>query len=222
MERRDDMNGSKVKNTIGFIVCLLILAVLAYFMFFEDKGVRRGIKGIPEPVQTEASGGTSFSKAGYDVNIEYKYSYEIEALVVHTHKYGGTGLGDQLSPLDLGLAWGKVAEYNDKIDFHWSQGNRWLNWETDSYNDIAVIGGENEVMRQASNNHIIPADTSVKRKVMKIRAGDRVRLTGYLVNVNAEKPNGTTFWWNSSTSRDDTGAHACEVFYVTKVEVDDD
>ncbi|MBR1724720.1 MAG: hypothetical protein IJ723_06870, partial [Ruminococcus sp.] len=149
----------------------------------------------------------------------YLYAYDIEGLVVHTHRYGGTGLGDQLSPVDIGIAWGKVAEYNDRIDFHWSQANRWLNWRTKTYEEIEPVGGEAAVMEQAANNHIVPADTSVKRKALKIRAGDHVRLKGYLVNINATKSNGATFWWNSSTSRTDTGAHACEVFYVTDVEV---
>ena len=213
------MRGSRVKSVLGFLLFLLLAAALVYFLL-EDKGVRRGIKGIPEPKQTEASGGTSFEMSGYDVNVSYMAAYEIEALVVHTHDYTGLSLGDRLAPVDLGLAWGKVAEYNDRIDFHWEQANRWLNWHTDSYSELQAVGGEDAVLQQASNNHIIPATGTVRKAVKKIKMGDRVRLKGYLVNLNAEKSNGATFTWSSSLTRDDTGNHACELFYVTGVEVE--
>ncbi|MBR1701545.1 MAG: hypothetical protein IJ716_06265 [Lachnospiraceae bacterium] len=45
-----------------------------------------------------------------------------------------------------------------------------------------------------------------------------MRLKGYLVNLDGSKPDGTTFYWNSSTTRSDSGAHSCEVIYVTGVE----
>ncbi len=212
---------SKIKSVLGFILFLILAAALCYFII-DGKGVRRGIKGIPEPVQKEATGSTQFKLSGYDLTITYMASYEIEALVVHTCDYNGFGIGDRLSPVDLGLAWGKVAEYNGKTDFNWTQGNRWLSWRTDSYAAIESVGGEDAVMQQASNNHIIPADGTVRRKVKRIRNGDHVRLKGYLVDVYGVKSNGTTFTWNSSLSRSDTGAHACEVFYVTSVEVDED
>ena len=80
------------------------------------------------------------------------------------------------------------------------------------------VGGIDGVARQCSNNHLIPADTRVKKAIKKIKKGDHIRITGYLVYIDGKKSDGTTFFWNSSTTRDDDGDGACEVIYVTDVE----
>jgi len=199
---------------------LLILVVVAALLVFRNTGgdSNNSVSGTADPVQTSATGGTQFEAAGYSVDISYNYSYEIDALVVHTKDYFGSSLSDTIAPVDVALAWGKVAEYNDRIDFNWSQSGRWYYWRTDSYEEIAVVGGEGGVNTHSSNNHLIPADDNIKKLVKSIKTGDHIKITGYLVNVFARKPDGTTFSWNSSSSRNDTGDGACEVIYVTKVE----
>ena len=58
--------------------------------------------------------------------------------------------------------------------------------------------------------HMIPATGEVARALAGIRAGQRVRIDGWLVEVQADDG-----WrWRSSTSREDTGGGACEVVYV--------
>ena len=212
---------SKKKNLLSLLTIIVttVSAVCYMFYIYGDHGTRRAIEGLPEPVQTEATGDVSKSVDGYDVLITFKYSYKVDALVVHTERYNGSKVNDKLSPVDLGLAWGGVAANNTKIDFHWSQSGRWIYWEVDRSGEIAHLGGVDGVSRQCSNNHIIPATSDVKDKVKKIREGDRVMLEGYLVDVYGEKPDGSWFEWNTSTSRDDTGNGACEVFYVTDVQI---
>ena len=155
---------------------------------------------------------------GFDVKIDYLYSYDISALVVGTRSYSDYDIGGKLAPKDLALAWGKVAEYNDRIDFHWSQSNRWYYWQVNTYSEIEAVGGVDGVSQHSANNHLIAADETVKAAIKSINAGDYVRIKGYLVNVSASKPDGTNFWWNSSTERTDTGDGSCEVIYVTSVE----
>lgn len=211
---------SKWKKWIVLGILLAIAASFAAYIIYSN-GSRRAIAGLPDPVQTQASGGDTKVIDGYDVDITYRYAYSVDALVVHTKSYSGSGLGDKLSPVDLGLAWGDVAANNTNIDFHWSQRGRWIYWEVDNVAELAPIGGLSEVNKQCSNNHIIPATSSVKEKVKKIRRGDRVRLEGYLVDIYGEKPDGAWFEWRTSTSREDSGDGACEVFYVTKAEIVD-
>ena len=179
---------------------------------------RASVAGIPDPVQKEAKGSTSFDLDGFDVKIDYLYSYDISALVVGTRSYSDYDIGGKLAPKDLALAWGKVAEYNDRIDFHWSQSNRWYYWQVNTYSEIEAVGGVDGVSQHSANNHLIAADETVKAAIKSINAGDYVRIKGYLVNVSASKPDGTNFWWNSSTERTDTGDGSCEVIYVTSVE----
>ena len=208
---------SPVKNTLIFILLLLILASVIWYLH-DLKGVRRAVKGIGDPVQTETEGGTTMSVGSWEVNVTYKYAYDIEALVVHAKDYSGFRLGDRLAPKDAALAWGKVAEYNEKIDFHWEQSGRWYGWQYDSVAALEPVGGIEGVSQHSANCHLIPKDSSVRRKISRIKMGDHIHIKGYLVDINASKPNGATFWWHSSVTRDDTGDGACELIYVTDIE----
>jgi hypothetical protein len=63
--------------------------------------------------------------------------------------------------------------------------------------------------------HLIPSTSRVRDRLEDVRPGNVVRLRGYLVSVSG--PNGYT--WRSSLTRTDTGAGACELFYVESVEM---
>ena len=182
----------------------------------KDTSQKYTTSNLPNPIQTKTSGKKTFELDGYQFQIKYKYTYVINALVVSSHDYKGKQLANKLSPKDVALAWGKVAEYNNSIDFHWRQSGRWYYWQT--YDSLDPVGGVDGVNSHSSNNHLIPANKSVKAAIKKIKTGDLIRLTGYLVDINARKQDGSTFWWYSSTTRKDTGAGSCEVMYVTDVE----
>ena len=200
------------------IIILLIVGGVYWFMIRDDDGgVDRSIKGTPDPVQKTAKGGTEKKIGGYDLNIQYIYSYDVDALVVHTEDYDDGSLNGTLAPKDVALAWGPVAEYNTSIDFNWEQSNRWYSWYVDDVRVLSPVGGVDGVSTHSANTHLIPADSTVKDKVMRIKRGDHIKLTGYLVNVDGSKKDGSTFYWYSSTTRDDTGDGACEVMYVESV-----
>ena len=204
---------------LGIVVAvvLALLFVAATVKTISRQGVRRAIAGLQEPIQEEATGYTEKNAAGYEVSIYYKYSYEVDALVVSSKHYIGFGLADRLAPVDVAFAWGDVAANNETIDFNWKQSGRWVHWKVDNYADLDKVGGIEGVNMECSNNHLIPADNSVKRKIKKIKRGDHIKLTGYLVDVDAENKAGRVFTWNSSTTRLDSGDGACEVIYVTDV-----
>ncbi len=212
------MNNSS-QRTLKIIIFLFAVAAAVNFWVIEPKkNSHKAIAGIRDPIQKEASGMAKWKEEGNNAYFRLLYSYDIEALVVHTHSYwGNTNAGDRLSPLDLGLAWGKVAEYNDRIDFHWSQSGRWLSWMVNDVAELKPVGGVEGVGKNVSNNHIIPENKTVERQVKRIRTGDHVRLKGYLVAIEGVQDNGSEFWWNSSTDRNDSGDGACEVFYVKEV-----
>ena len=61
--------------------------------------------------------------------------------------------------------------------------------------------------------HMLPADDAVAAALGDVEAGERVRIDGWLVQVNA--PDG---WrWRSSLTREDSGGGACELVYVCAV-----
>lgn len=118
--------------------------------------------------------------------------------------------GADLSPTDLALGWGRMSDSAvlRKIDI--SQGNRFYYWRTRSF-PIP----RREIETHSANMHMLPADAQVARALKRVRAGDVVTLDGLL--VEADKPDG---WrWRSSLTRDDTGAGACEVVYVQRLQI---
>ena len=204
-----------------FVIAIAVLVGGYAWYTINHVGYRNSIEGLVPPTQSETFGGVQKVVGGYNIDITFKYTYSLDALVVSTKEYDGSGVADKLSPVDLGLAWGDVAAKNRQVDFHWEQRNRWIYWQLDSYSDLMSVGGEEAIERQVSNNHIIPATNDIKKQVLKIRRGDRVRLEGYLVDVSGQNDKGAWIEWDSSVTREDTGDGACEVFYVTKVEIVD-
>jgi hypothetical protein len=63
--------------------------------------------------------------------------------------------------------------------------------------------------------HMIGATDVIERKLKSVRAGQIVKLSGYLVEAR-----GADGWiWRSSLTRDDTGAGACELVWVTELDI---
>ncbi len=212
------MERKKSKKSIILFVLILVIIAATIVLIIYRSGTRRAIKDIPDPVQKDTVGDTVLKIDDYNVLITYLCDYEIEALVVNTKDYIGFGIQDKLSNRDFGLAWGGVAEYNEMIDFHWSQNGRFLYMKVDNQRDIDNVGGFSYINTHSSNNHIIPANDETKLNMWLVRRGDHIRIKGYLVNVDAVKPNGSeSYYWHSSTSRTDTGDGACEVIYATEI-----
>ena len=211
------MGKSDFKNKL-IIVFLIVFIVVAGIITFKNRGRRRAVPNLPEPIQLEADGATAFEMDGYNVSVSYLYAYDITALVVSTHDYVPYNFGNKLSPRDFALAWGSVAATNETVDYNWSQSGRWYKWYVSSYEDIIPVGGEAGVNCQSANTHIIPATSLVKDEIERVKTGDCIHMKGYLVSIYATDSKGATFTWSSSTSREDTGDGACEVFYVTDIE----
>lgn len=206
----------KLNKILRLVVLVSVLGAVCMSLV-DLNGYRNAIAGIPTPRQSAAEGHVRFELDGYQVRIGYMYHYDIEALVVHTKNYSGWDIGDKLGPKDAALAWGRVAENNKNIDFHWDQNNRRVSWSISPDVEERVFGFSGASGLEISNNHLIPADMAVKWKIKQIRTGDHIRITGYLADVVGYRSD-RNFTWKSSTVRTDTGDGACEVIYVTDVE----
>ena len=206
--------GPKFKLT----VIIIAFCLLAGFLIYRN-GVRRAVPNIPPPVQEECTGGTRIFLDGFEIRMFYLYKYDIEGLVVHTKAHPGLNIGDRLSPLDAAIAWGKVAEYNDRINFHWDQIDRFAKWNVNDIDELDPVGGLYAVNGSFSNNHLIPSNDTIRGQLLRLRRGDHVRIKGYLVECDGNNEDSTRFLeWKSSTSRDDEGDGACEIIYVTSIE----
>ncbi len=159
-----------------------------------------------EPTQNAPSK-KPFEFKGY--SITPLADFEITAKILSREKYH---LGEEanLSPLDLALGWGRMADDEVLKNIDVSQSNRWYYWETDT-----LPIPQREIETHSANMHMIPQDDTIKSILLGAKEGDIVNIKGALVRVDK----GDNWHWQSSLSRDDTGDGACEVVFVESAQV---
>jgi len=150
--------------------------------------------GLPKPFQHD------------DFTIIPVANYVITAKILSRNRFY-IGSESNLSPIDLALGWGNMSDEKILESIEISQSGRFYYWKCETA-PIPLI----EIVEYSANVHIVPSDDDIKDKILNKKTGELVTLQGYL--INATKPNG--WHWNSSTTRKDTGAGACEIFWVTQ------
>jgi hypothetical protein len=132
--------------------------------------------------------------------------FSLEARVLSREDYH-VGREARFSPTDLALGWGPMAAEGlaERLDV--SQGGRWYRYRWGA-------GGPplppDTIARNSANMHLVPADAAVARRIAAVEPGQVVRMHGWLVRI--DDPSG--WHWQSSLSRDDSGAGACELVLV--------
>lgn len=168
-----------------------------------------------EPLQNKYTSGYQIIKKtkDYEFVITPVAKYKISAIVVSKKSYRD-GWYSEISPIDLALAWGRLAnpEIGKYITF--SQSDRWYFYE---YEENCPFDN-NYVITHSANNHIIPANENIYKSIKTVKKKEKIYLEGYLVNVSG-RYKGRTFRWKSSLTRKDSGDGSCEVFYVRKVKI---
>lgn len=114
-------------------------------------------------------------------------------------------------PTDLAVGWGRMSDSAVLDQIELSQSARFLSWHTRAEPPLPW----SYIATHAANWHIIPADQVVMRTLRRIRTGDIVVVEGELVDV--DKPG--EWYTRTSMTREDTGAGACEVVLVRKLEI---
>lgn len=138
-------------------------------------------------------------------------NYEIEARILSKKKYT-IGEDSDFATYDLALGWKEMSDihYLEKIKI--SQRNRWYYWRTKDRSIPREI-----ISYNSSNHHIVHANEKIKKQLSNLKEHQVIKMTGYLINAkNINYPN---IELKSSLTRKDTGAGACEVFYVDYLEV---
>ena len=133
--------------------------------------------------------------------------YDIEAIVLHTLRYR-FGKFSEFSPLDVAMGWGPMSDGTILDPLGITQGDRFFRW---ARNDLLP---HDEINRHAANVHVIPSNKKTRRELFRLAAGDHVRITGVLISAKSDDG----YSVRSSLTREDTGAGACEILWVDKVE----
>jgi hypothetical protein len=167
-----------------------------------------GMRFGTEPEQGPTSS-RPFALRGYQLRPLAEFA--IRARVLSRMSYPLTP-EHELSPLDLALAWGRMAERRVYETLDVSQSGRWYHysWQRDPPLPEA------EMRKSSANMHMIPADDAVRRVLERARPGSMLRLKGLLVEVT----NAKGLRWRSSLSREDSGAGACELVYVQAARIE--
>lgn len=144
-----------------------------------------------------------------DYRITPLQAFSLEARVLGREDYH-FDRGAALSPTDLALGWGPMADPQvvDKISIR--QSNRWYHWRVDEY-PIA----RREIEIHSANMHMIPANSEVAQTLARVKHGQLIQLSGQLVQVDGKDG----YRWSSSLSREDTGSGACELIWVEQLKV---
>ena len=204
-----------------------ILLVACIISFFGQKDIRNITDINPEvldkPVQTEIfqPEEIQFQSNGYAYRVAPLFDYTLKGLIVskftydilNTYKYGG------VFPVDLCIIWGNNVKnkvhLNRAVTF--SQDCRWCN--------VWWLGKVDFNFNEISNNHLVVKDARIRRIINSLSAGDQVSIEGKLVNVKALLLKGAgsfdprEFEWKTSTTREDSGAGACETIYVEDIKI---
>ena len=190
----------------------LVLAVLACCAGLAGMWSGRSIARAPgvlveeEPIQSPAST-APFEFEEYQ--LAPQAAYDITARVLSTERYRFDG-GSSLSPIDFAVGWGPMSDSAVLDHFRITQGARFFTiYPDEEAIDIDVA------LRSSANMHLIAANSLILRRLKNVKAGNIVRLQGFLVNASTQRG----FTWSTSLTRNDTGAGACELFYVESVDV---
>lgn len=170
-----------------------------------------GVLAANEPAQTtlqNAAPQPSWLDAAAQLTPRAAISAKVRVLSHQRYRW------DRMSrvvPVDLAVGWGKMSDSAvlDQIDI--SQSARFMTWRTGAEPPVPW----SYISNHAANWHIIPADKSIARTLARIRSGDIVVVEGDLVDV--DKPG--DWYTRTSLTREDTGAGACEVVLVKKLEI---
>lgn len=194
------------KLLIAAAALLVLLGVLKHRQHSAvDPGP--GVLAAEAPAQVDLNHGARLQKG--DTTLATRAHFDVTARVLSRKDYSW-GEGSDLVPIDLALGWGRMSDSAVLAHIDITQSGRFYHWHVKEF-PIP----RREIETSSANMHMIPADSGVKRQLEKVRTGQVIRLEGFL--VNASRPGG--WHWNTSMTRNDTGAGACELIYVESVDI---
>jgi hypothetical protein len=225
------INVNTVKNDRAvFVDFFLVIAIFAILSFAAILGFlllsRPRSTVVPQdisllqptddPIQSSVTGEAAspivWEENGMAWTIQPQASYQIAARVLGNKPY--YDWQSNVSPRDLALAWGDMSDPSVDEWIHWRQSGRWYHydWNNGAYSRSYITG-------HSANVHIIPATDNLDKALRQVEKNDLVYLEGYLVNLQV-RDDGRVGHVNTSLSREDTGAGACELLYVERLVVD--
>jgi hypothetical protein len=165
-----------------------------------------GVLVAAEPLQRNLAGATPIRQGNFSLTPRAEFSVKARVLSTERYRMDATS---SLMPRDLALGWGPMSDSSVLAEVDISQSGRFYFWRTRSNVPPIPLA---MIAASSANMHLIAADASVARTIDRARVGHIIELEGQLVDVRAD--NGWQI--NTSLTRADAGAGACEIIYVER------
>lgn len=182
--------------------CLAFLLVCLSTLTAKAELLPTPLQTPIEPASVSLDAGTALLRAQFSAQVQ----------VLSTNMYADGWRGD-IAPFDLAVGWGPISTYDSLHQLRFTQADRFYYWEIPETQLKSWTAPQ--IILHSTNIHIVPASPTIRARMMTLRAGDKIRLTGYLSDVL--HPDGLI--WLTSLRRDDTGQGACEILYLTDIEI---
>ncbi len=186
-------------------------AMIVYgIWFYEPSSYKRppGVTASESPKQMEIKDERALIELkGFQLKVRAEFS--LKALLLSKERYRFYDSMTSLMPYDFALGWGRMSDQAILDRYRISQGARFYMW---SYSNPAPMP-EGEVITSSANMHLIPKTDDVFSLMKSARAGDLINLKGYLVDVMKDQKSVI----QTSLTRSDSGAGACEVVLVEEL-----
>lgn len=188
-----------------WVVAALVLVLIGWWMA-PPMGRERapGVLAPQLPVQQDLHDAAVIEHGDFRLTPLAHFSIEARVLGREDYRFDAEAA---LSPMDLALGWGRMSDSAvlDQLDIR--QSVRFYSYRWRGEPPLPP----QEMVVSSANMHLVPADALIARQLKRVRRGDVVRIEGYL--IEARRADG--WFWRSSMTRQDSGAGACELVYVT-------
>jgi hypothetical protein len=210
--------GKRTPVEIGLnLLLLLSLGLLLGGWYLKDRlplpgDIREELHN--DPIQTPTSAKPfDFTYRGKTYMVTPVADYELWGLVVtHNDITGITDITHDANSVDLKdlcVVWGSNLNNGDYREVKYSSGDFTCYW---SYRRPM-----NFRFDEIANNHLLSDSAAVRARIRHAEIGDQIHFKGMLVNYS---PTANPQWVRkTSTTRKDTGNHACEVVFVEDFDI---
>ncbi|MBB3227541.1 hypothetical protein FHW69_002164 [Luteibacter sp. Sphag1AF] len=191
-----------------WLIALLLLCGAGMATWWQHRPVTaaNGVLVAQAPDQEALVGAPSEIQRGR-FTLKTRARFDMKARVLSREDYELDDLAP-IAPTDLALGWGRMSDTGVLNSIRISQSNRFYFWYTD---DFPIP--RREIEESSANMHMIPASDDAARQLRDVRPGAVVQIRGFLVDVRRDDGR----YWNTSMTREDTGAGACEVILVESI-----
>ncbi len=190
----------------------VIAAVLAFAVWhlYSQRDIERpaGVLAAADPVQHDLSGAPAVIRGEFTLRPRADFSATVRILHREDYTFGPLA---KLVPTDFAVGWGPMSDSAVLAHIEISQGNRFYYWRTANWPIPRA-----QIETHSANWHVIPASPTVQRTLGTLRTGSVVELRGQLVDVEGREGS-----MNTSLTRADTGAGACEILLADSARVID-